>query len=278
MGVCSTAVLLYAGCTDPASSTLVDEAGGPAAKDSGTGSNTADGGGGDAGSTPESCVATFRWLQKDAYKSTPGRTSNLWPPHTTTTLALACNGADAGSAFHENHGTLPTDTDDAGAIILQQMKLETVSGTRAELAQLMGTYVACQCDPTTKFLGLDALKDDGVKQLVNQLSMYITNNLACPAPGTASLVTNLQNGDIDAVLKALPGCTWASDAGLAAGLDQAWQSVITSSAEVIAAYHVCNNDAKLQAGMWETYRTGKSLAACESDASVCHGPAWFYQP
>lgn len=273
--VSSSAALLHAGCSDNAATSAGDGgAQGDATSDASTSSH-ADGGS-DAAS--ESCVATFHWLQKDAYKSTPGRTSTLWPPHTTTTLDIVCNGADAGSLFHENHGTLPTDTDDGGTRILQEMKKETVQGSRAELAQLLGTFASCQCDPTTKFLGLDALKDNGVKQLVNQLSMYITANLACPAPGTASLVQNLQNGDIDAVLKALPGCTWASDAGLAAGLDQAWQSIIASSSEVISGYHVCNNDAKLQAGMWETYRTGKTLAACESDAAVCHGPAWLYEP
>ena len=66
------------------------------------------------GGAGEICTATFRWLQKDAYKSTPGRNSALWPPHTTTTLSVECGGADGGYAFHDNHGTAPTATDDAG--------------------------------------------------------------------------------------------------------------------------------------------------------------------
>jgi hypothetical protein len=271
----SLALMLHAGCSDDSSSAADDGSTRPDA------AATSDGGGtpeASADAATESCVATFRWLQKDAYKSTPGRTSTLWPPHTTTTLDVTCNGADAGSAFHENHGTLPTAADDAGTRILQEMKRETATGSRAELAQLLGAFAACQCDPTTKFLGLDALKDNGVTQLVDKLSVYLTSNLTCPAPGTADLVTNLKAGSIDAVLAALPGCTWAGDAGLAAGLDQAWQSIIAASAEVIAGYHVCNNDAKLQAGLWSTFAAGKTVAACDGDASVCHGPAWFYAP
>jgi hypothetical protein len=247
-----------------------------------------DAGGGDAsldGAAPsETCTATFRWLQKDAYKSSPGRTSKLWPPHTTTTLDVSCTplvggtAQDAGSAYQENHGTTPQATDDAGTWILQEMKRETATGSRASLAALLETYRHCQCDPTTKFLGLDALKDNGVQQLVGKLSDYLNANLVCPAPGTAALVTKLQNGDIAGVLAQLPSCTWAGDAGLAAGLDQAWAAIVAASSEVIAGYHVCNNDAKLQAGLWQGYRTSQSTAACDGDASVCHGPLWLYDP
>ena len=240
--------------------------------DAGPDGSTGEGGAG------ETCTATFRWLQKDAYKSTPGRASKLWPPHTTTTLSVECTGNDAGYAVHENHGTLPTATDDAGTPILQEMKKASVTGSRASILDLLAKYQGCACEPTTKFLGLDAVKDQGVQQLVGKLSDYLNANLTCPAPGTAALVTNLQNGDIAAVLAQLPSCTWAGDAGLADGLNQAWAAIVAASSEIISGYHGCNTDAKLQAGLFASFKDGQPSAACDGDASVCHGPAWFYDP
>jgi hypothetical protein len=42
---------------------------------------------------------------------------------------------------------------------------------------------------------------------------------------------------------------------------------------------VCNNDAELQAGLWETFRSTKKVVACDATASdVCRGPHWLYSP
>src|SRR5262245_29962560 len=69
----------------PALAALVFACGG--SKDSpGEGSQNVSGKEGPA----ETCTATFRWLQKDAYKNTGGRSTALWPPHTTTVLDVQC--------------------------------------------------------------------------------------------------------------------------------------------------------------------------------------------
>ena len=36
--------------------------------------------------TESGCEARFLWLQKDAYRSTAGRSFDFWPAHTTTQL------------------------------------------------------------------------------------------------------------------------------------------------------------------------------------------------
>lgn len=247
-----------------------------------TSSSTSTGSGGAV--VAESCTATFRWLQKDAYKDTAGRTSALWPPHTTTTLDVTCQkeGGAAevlANAVMANHGTTPDAKDASGAIILQEMKREDVAASREALLDLVAKYEACSCEATTKFLSMDSLKDAAVQTLVQNVIAYLQQHMTCSsAGGTPALTDALQAGDFTTVLTNLPTCTWDSGSDLATGLDDALSTFLATTQEVLDGYHVCNNDAKLQAALWAGFTASKTATACDSDVPTCKGPAWFYTP
>lgn len=70
-----------------------------------------------SGASMVTCEGSYQILQKDAYRETAGRSSELWPPHTTTQLSYAC-GPDAAPivTFQANHGTEPGATDANGDV------------------------------------------------------------------------------------------------------------------------------------------------------------------
>lgn len=242
-----------------------------------TGTGATSGSGGGAGDGGETCTATFRWLQKDAYKETAGRSSELWPPHTTTTLDIECNGALEKSAFRENHGTKPTDVDANGDVFLVEVGSMQVAGPRSELEALAVAYEACECG--TQFLSMDALGDATVQTLVGKLSEYITAHLTCTGSvNAAGVVQLLQTGDIPGVLAALPNCTWESGSDFAGGFDTALLEIIGAAQETLADYHVCNNDAKLEAALIKEYQSTGQVGTCDAEGPVCHGPLWYYVP
>lgn len=233
------------------------------------------GSGGNAGT--ETCSATFIWLQKDAYKETAGRSSSLWPPHTTTTLDIVCDGNLVRSAFRENHGTKPGAKDANGDVLLVDVGTMAANGTRAELDALANAYEACECG--TKFLSMDALGDAAVQQLVKELSDYATAHLTCTgAVDAAGLVQKLQAGDIEGVLAVLPNCTWDSGSDFSGGFDAALKKIIAAAQEALSDYHVCNNDAELQAALFDSYRQGGGVGSCDAQSPLCAGPKWFYAP
>jgi hypothetical protein len=244
----------------------------------GVGCGGDDDGGAIDGGVAESCTATFSWWQKDAYLDAAGRNSTFWPPHTTTTLEFTCTPPDDAPPVAEsemvNHGTSIDDTDMDDAQILALMREETVSGTRAELTDLVAAYEACECGTT--FLSLDALGDSAVMDLVDELSTYLTANMTCPveAGGVAQLVSDLTAGDIAAVLALAPMCTFAAGSWQE-GLDDALAAIIAAAQEVLADYHVCNNDALLQAELWNAFASDGSVGSCDTSSLVCAGPEWF---
>ncbi|MCA9617697.1 MAG: hypothetical protein KC731_01670 [Myxococcales bacterium] len=248
----------------------------------GSGGSGAAGGSGGAGAAGGggtiTCAGTFHDLQKDAYKETAGRTSALWPPHTTTVLDWSCEGSgDAASSFRANHGTEPGATDANGDVYLVEVATTAVTGDPAALAALTQAYDACECG--TSFLSLDALQETAVQDLVAELSSYIEANLTCTgAVDAAGLVMLLQQGDIEAVITALPNCSWAGGTGFEGGFDEALQAVIDAAGETLADYHVCNNDAALQAKLIDAFVASGEVAACDPDDALCHGPLWFYEP
>jgi hypothetical protein len=251
-----------------------------------TSSASTGGAGGTGGASAETCTATFRWLQKDAYKDTAGRTSALWPPHTTTALEVVCTQAGSAgpgevvaSAFQANHGTLPTDVDAEGKVILVETKHAEVVADRATLTELVTAYTSCACDPTTKFLSLDSLKDAAVEALVQNVIAYLQSHLVCSsAGGVDALVQALAEGKMDQVLMDLPTCTWDSGSDLASGLDEALSTFLATTKEVLGEYHVCNNDAALQAGLFTAFAEDHVVTACDGGSPLCHGPKWFYEP
>ncbi len=251
----------------------------------GAGAGSAGGSGGGGGATvQETCTATFHWLQKDAYKETAGRTSALWPPHTTTLLEVVCvpdGGAEeqVASSFQANHGTEPGAVDANGDVILEDMRQATATGTRAELLDLVAAYEACACEPATSFLSMDSLGDAAVEELVTNLIVYLQQNLTCTSPGGVdALIQNLQNGEIDLVIADLPSCTWAGGTTFEGGLDEALTTLLEQTQEVLSGYHVCNNDALLQANMFEEFAASGDIVACDNTTAVCQGPLWLYEP
>lgn len=227
----------------------------------------------------ESCVATFHWLQKDAYKDTAGRSSKLWPPHTTTVLEVTCDGIPVDSGFQANHGTKPGEKDKNGDVFLVEVKKAEIPGSRADLMQLLGAYKGCECDPATKFLSLDSISDQLANQLLNDVAMYLKAHLTCSIPGGVdALLMDLNAGNVAQVITDLPNCTWENGTDFQTGLSDAFQALLMQTQEALADYHVCNNDATLQAGLFDAFKTTGKVTACDMASAVCHSPTWFYNP
>lgn len=232
--------------------------------------------GGGGGGAEESCAATLRMLQKDAYKESAGRSSELWPPHTTTVLEIVCNGAPVDDASQANHGTEPTATDAAGDIILVETATFTAAGSRAELTALLDAYRGCDCEDTTAFLSLDSLQGQLASDLLEAVGGYLQTNLTCPGTGLEDLLTALQAGDFETALAVFPTCSWIGGASFEDGLSAALGDLLAQSGELLGDYHVCNNDAAAQKGLFEGFVADGSLTCPGGD--LCRGPLWFYAP
>jgi hypothetical protein len=243
----------------------------------GGGTGGADAGGAGGGASAQTCEAVLTFLQKDAYKETAGRTSSLWPPHTTTTFEISCDGEVVSSAFMANHGTEPDAVDANGDLFLEPQGSATIEGSRADLEALSAAYSACECD--TQFLSMDALSDSVVQELVGNITSYVVANLTCTGPITAEdVATMLSEGDIEGVLAALPDCSWANGTDWDTGLDQALQAIIAAANETLAEYHVCNNDAMLQAELIDGFAASGVVGVCGPASPLCRGPAWYFEP
>ena len=225
----------------------------------------------------DDCTATLAWLQKDAYKSEAGRSTSFWPPHTTMTLTVSCGGETVREAVAVNHGTAPDALDAAGTVILERVWSDNLTGSRAELLGLADAFEGCECGNT--FLSLDALDASLVNDLVAELAMYLSANLTCPDTigGTPALVDALLSQNLDFVLANGASCSWASGASWEEGLNEALGVLAESSRATLADYHVCNNDAMLQADLFERFRAG-DVSGCDGGSSLCAGPSWLYDP
>jgi hypothetical protein len=235
----------------------------------------------DPAKAAESCTATFRWLQKDAYKNTGGRTSSAWPPHTTTQLDVRCvdakgNETFSTSAFRENHGSKPGQLDANGKPLLDEVRHTDATGTRDQVLALVDSYKGCECDPTTQFLSMDVAKEDvSMQKILAGFADYTSAHLGCSGGVTTQdVVGKLQSGDFEGALAGFQSCEWASGYGWLDGLTQSAKGVLPD----LSAYHVCNNDAKLEAALFAQFTTNGTAPACDSTSDVCKGPAFFYQP
>ncbi|MBW2528878.1 MAG: hypothetical protein JRI23_32180, partial [Deltaproteobacteria bacterium] len=92
------------------------------------------------------------------------------------------------------------------------------------------------------------------------------------------LVQALTEGDVETLLEMAPSCTWASGASWTEGLDAAVRHFAERSSQELADYHVCNNDAVIQAEMWETFAATGAVPACNTTSAACAGPQWLYAP
>lgn len=217
-------------------------------------------------------------LQKDAYSDVAGRTSDLWPPHTTTVLDVTCPGEATVTAFQANHGTEPGAVDANGDVFLVEVASFSTTGPKSELQALQAAYAACNCDATTSFLSLDSLEEATVQALLQTVSTYLQDNLSCTGATTDELVMLLASGEIDAALAIFSTCTWVSGASFEEGLDEALTTLLMETQEVLAGYHVCNNDAALQKALFDAYVPGGAAVTCDSSVDTCRGPMWLYSP
>lgn len=118
-----------------------------------------------------------------------------------------------------------------------------------------------------------------MQDLVQAIGSYITMNLTCTgAVDAAGLVMLLEMGDIDAVIAELPNCTWSGSTSWDGAFDEALTAIIAQAMETLADYHVCNNDALLQAKLIDGFVQTGEIVPCDGDDSICHGPTWFYVP
>ena len=228
----------------------------------------------------ETCKATFTWLQKDAYKETGGRTVNAWPPHTTTTLAVTCNDQPVDSAFQANHGSEPGSKDAAGRDFLDPVHAVSVPGTRAQLTQLLDVYRTCECEPES-FLSMNSLNQTVVEDLLSEFVTLVDDGATtCTGDTTkADLVSALQAQDFEAALLLVPECTFPGADGTPVDtLNEALTLAIASTGNVLADYHVCNNDAVLQASLVTSFQSTGTIGTCDRTSAACKGPLWMYDP
>ena len=104
-------------------------------------------------------------------------------------------------------------------------------------------------------------------------------HLTCTgAVDAEGLVQKLETGDIAGVLEVLPSCTWAAGFEWSLGFDEALAKIVAAAQETLADYHVCNNDAELQATLFDGFRKNAQVTACDGSSDLCRGPKWFYAP
>ncbi|MFP6684877.1 MAG: hypothetical protein VB934_09195 [Polyangiaceae bacterium] len=234
----------------------------------------------------EACSATLSIWQKDAYKETAGRTSALWPPHTTTTITMSCGRTAQGEqeviqlAEMANHGTMVGAVDANGDhILVETSRSAPVSGDREELIALASSFADCECDGETTFLSMDSLDDESAAALVESLSNYMEANLACDADtDVATLVSLLQEGAMLEALALLEHCSWKDGADIESGLDAALEQLALELQNTLSDYHLCNNDAKLQTELFERFANEGRVTICDKTSPICRGPLWFYDP
>lgn len=226
----------------------------------------------------DACSATFVFLQKDAYKSTAGRSSDLWPPHTTTVLEVSCQtarGEQRMAPFKENYGTKPGAKDASGNDILVKVDMApsvvTVNAPWGEMKKLVASYQSCGCDER-EFLGLDTIDAEG-KGLLEKLAPI----LECP-DGSDALLLALKEKRFEDAKRMAAQCK-IKDGVTPAQLSQAIAEVDAEVKKTFSEHHVCNNNALLQMDLFARFRDRKDAAACDPhDRALCYGPKLFFNP
>jgi len=229
------------------------------------------------------CTGTFRFLQKDAYKSTAGRSTPAWPPHTTTVLDISCGDPAtlAATSFQANYGTEPGEKDANGQVILVEVKAVEAKAKRADLDKLAAAFALCTCsgEGGTKFLSLTDVKDGEVQKVVAELTSYAGKHLVCTGDkSTADVVGLLEAGDLNGFLAGLANCTFEAGENFEEGFNEALGKLLQASATTLKGYHVCNNNAALQEQLFTTFRDTGKVVACTNTSELCSGPRWFFTP
>jgi hypothetical protein len=223
----------------------------------------------------ETCEVRFHWLQKDAYANYGGRTTDLWPPHTTTQVEVVCAGQDTITAVRENHGSKPGDVDKNGNPMLDDVKDDSITTTPERAKAFLTAYQGCECAPATAFLTTTALNQTELENIAGQLATYAEQHLSCDDADVSTLAMQLQSGDVDELIPALASCSWDNGQTWAEGFDNATRAALGTELD---AYHVCNNDGQLEAALFATLKSGADITACDDTSPTCSGPTWYYTP
>lgn len=224
------------------------------------------------------CTATFVFLQKDAYKETGGRSSALWPPHTTTVLEVSCQtarGEQRIAPYKENYGTAPGKKDAQGNDMLERVDMDpeivTTEAPWSKMKKLVASYQSCGCDPAG-FLGLDTIDTAGQAILEKLLPI-----LSCADPEEAILLA-LKDKRFDEAKAMAARCTLRQGA-TAEDVARAAATVEAEVKTTFAENHVCNNNALLQMDLFARFRDGGDATACNPhDAALCYGPKLLFDP
>lgn len=139
---------------------------------------------------------------------------------------------------------------------------------------MIEAYRGCSCEGETAFLGLDSLQGELAERLLETVLGYVQTHLTCPGEPLDELLAALQAGDFETSVQIFPTCTWAGGTSFEEGLSEAFATVIAETGELLADYHVCNNDAALQKQLFDGFAADGSLA-CDGVA-LCRGPMWLY--
>lgn len=227
----------------------------------------------------EDCEGKLSWLQKDAHREEPGRNFAFWPPHTTMLYTVTCGGEKVDEAVMPNHGTMPDKTSADGKLMLTEVKAETFKGDRDELVKLARSMESCECG--TEFMSTDVVDQDNpenLEKLLTALATYLQTNLQCADETKHQAVLKaLEDRNISEFLSGAEECSWKEGASWEAGLNASLSAVL-GDGKSLESYHVCNNDASLQADLWEQFKASGSAGTCDASSAICAGPKWYYTP
>ena len=215
---------------------------------------------------------TLTILQKDAYSNIAGRSSLLWPPHTTTVFEW-----ELGKEVQLNHGTAPGEKDAFGNEFLVETKVYHFTGTEDELRTLQKAYVnSTMDDGNSTFLNLDSGKGLLEKTFLETLKNFVdTSLILCNGSVTKdSLIAYFDAGRIDKVVAGIESCSWSKaqwELALQASLKQA----MNNFGHDFLTYHDCNNDAFLQMMLVYNYIGTGNIKVLEK---VHVGPLLYFIP
>ena len=219
-------------------------------------------------------------LQKDAYGNLPGRSSDLWPPHTTTVFKWSnVNGTIGDSVFQENHGTLPGQTNSLGQVLLEPVKILTFTATRDQMVELQNAYMNAVCDDNeSRFLTLEHV-DSSIAQLFHEDLGDVLGqdgSFSCTDLPIDSLLSWLNQGTtgFGKIATSINACNYTMEDWRFA-FEQSLKNTVFDLDHLYDNYHVCNNDAYKQVRLIENFIETGIIEIPEGD---CNGPMWYYSP
>ena len=215
---------------------------------------------------------TLTILQKDAYSDIAGRSSLLWPPHTTTVFEW-----EMGKEIQLNHGTAPGEKDAFGNEFLVETKVYHFTGTESQLKSLQNAYVnSTYDDGSNTFLDLTNAKTLLSKTFLETLKNFVdTSAILCNGSMTkAELIAHFNAGEIDKVIVGIGSCSWTKEHWELAAKAALKQSLKDLGLNLLD-YHDCNNDAFLQMMLVYNYTGTGNIKVLEK---VRIGPLLYFIP